>query len=72
MGNKLMAQKLKDKSLARELGVIIVVFWAYVVMNLSSDTIAAITPWVFTYLIAAFGLDKYKKMSKQDANSDTD
>jgi len=59
----------KPKSFARELAVIIFVFWSYAVMNLPSETIEAITPWVFIYGLGAFGLDKYGKQVKDAKNS---
>lgn len=55
---------LDKKTYKRELGVAILFFWCYCVLTLETATIAAITPWVFIYILGAFGVDAYAKQIK--------
>lgn len=58
----------KVKTYKRELGVILLTFWGYVVLNLDTETVLAITPWVFMYVLGAFGLDSYAKQISANGN----
>jgi hypothetical protein len=49
------------KTYKRELAVALLVFWGYCVVTLSPETTTAITPWVFLYVLGAFGMDSYAK-----------
>lgn len=54
-----------QKTYKRELAVFLLLFWGYCVTELSHETVEAITPWVFIYVLGAFGLDAFgKQISK--------
>lgn len=55
----------KNKTYKRELAIALLVFWGYCVVTLSVDTTTAITPWVFLYVLGAFGMDSYAKQVRQ-------
>lgn len=44
------------------------IFWGYVVLNYDHNTISAISPWVFLYVLGAFGLDAYAKQVKNEVD----
>lgn len=50
-----------QKTYKRELAVALLVFWGYCVLTLEFETVGAITPWVFLYVLGAFGIDAYSK-----------
>lgn len=56
-----MAHTTRMKTYKRELAVALLVFWGYCVVTLSPETTTAITPWVFLYVLGAFGMDSYAK-----------
>ena len=60
-----MAHTPRVKTYKRELAVALLVFWGYCVVTLSPDTTTAITPWVFLYVLGAFGMDSYAKQVQQ-------
>jgi len=49
------------KTYKRELAALLLVFWGYCVVTLDFNTVGAITPWVFLYVLGAFGIDAYSK-----------
>jgi len=51
----------KTKTYKRELAVVLLIFWGYCVLTLDFNTVGAITPWVFLYVLGAFGIDAYSK-----------
>jgi hypothetical protein len=63
-----MAHTPRVKTYKRELAIALLVFWGYCVVTLSPETTTAITPWVFLYVLGAFGMDSYAKQvqSKRD------
>ena len=58
------------KTYKRELAVALLVFWGYCVVTLAPETTTAITPWVFLYVLGAFGMDSYAKQV-QDRRQET-
>jgi hypothetical protein len=56
------------KTYKRELAVALLVFWGYCVVTLSPETTTAITPWVFLYVLGAFGMDSYAKQVSARGN----
>ena len=65
-----MARQARMKTYKRELAVVLLVFWGYCVVTLSPETTTAITPWVFLYVLGAFGMDSYAKQV-QDKRQET-
>lgn len=51
----------RSKTYKRELAVVLLIFWGYCVLTLDFSTVGAITPWVFLYVLGAFGIDAYSK-----------
>lgn len=49
------------KTWKRELAVFLLLFWGYCVLEIGNETVEAITPWVFIYVLGAFGLDAFGK-----------
>ena len=60
-----MAHTTRMKTYKRELAVALLVFWGYCVVTLSPETTTAITPWVFLYVLGAFGMDSYAKQVQE-------
>ena len=60
-----MAHTTCMKTYKRELAVALLVFWGYCVVTLPAETTTAITPWVFLYVLGAFGMDSYAKQVQQ-------
>jgi isocitrate lyase len=60
-----MAHTTRIKTYKRELAVALLVFWGYCVVTLSPETTTAITPWVFLYVLGAFGMDSYAKQVQE-------
>lgn len=58
----------REKTYKRELAVILLSFWGYLVLNVDHETIAVVTPWIFLYTLGAFGIDAYSKQVKLEAN----
>lgn len=56
------------KTYKRELAVALLVFWGYCVVTLAPETTTAITPWVFLYVLGAFGMDSYAKQVQARGN----
>ena len=56
-----MKKKIPTKTYKRELAVLLLIFWGYCVVTLDFNTVGAITPWVFLYVLGAFGIDAYSK-----------
>ena len=56
---------MKRKTYKRELAVALLIFCGYCVVTVSPETTTAITPWVFLYVLGAFGMDSYAKQVQQ-------
>lgn len=56
------------KTYKREVAILLLTFWGYCVVTLSAETITAITPWVFLYVLGAFGMDSYAKQINARGN----
>ena len=58
----------RTKTYKRELAIALLVFWGYCVLNVVPETTVAITPWVFLYVLGAFGMDSYAKQINARGN----
>jgi len=63
-----MAHTPRVKTYKRELAIALLVFWGYCVVTLSPETTTAITPWVFLYVLGAFGMDSFAKQVNARGN----
>lgn len=59
---------MATKTYKREVAVLLLLFWGYCVLALEHETIGAITPWIFLYVLGAFGMDAYSKQFKAGRN----
>lgn len=59
------ASAVGKKTWKRELAVLLLVFWAYIVYGGDVDMVEAITFPVFFYVLGAFGMDAYSKQLRQ-------
>lgn len=57
------------KTWKRELAVILLMFWSYIVLSGNVPMVEAITFPIFIYVLGAFGMDSYaKQVNSQEVN----